>query len=213
MKTKVLCAFALTAITLASCTKNSSSGGTVTYRSNAVTPSYSIARTQGTVTWTAGYVNVSEIEFEAEGSSGHVKFESEAHQKIDLFAAVATLGNITIPAGTYHEVKFEFELDSTNSAGAFQLQGTVNGTPVVLQITGPYEMSAEMTNVTIAADGSYTAIETMDLSKLTAGITSTDFSNATKDASGKIIISASSNTNLYNTIIANLHQCEILDFK
>lgn len=206
MKNKLLFAMAvILAIGMTSCKKSSTSGG-VNYQVKTSNRSYTIVNSSATITWTAGYANVTQIQFEAESGNGHVKFASEAPQKIDLFASVSSLGNISIPAGTYNQTQFEIELLANATTDAFQLSGNYNGTPIVFKVGGAYELDAEMANVTILSDKNYLAINTIDLSKLTLGISAADFGNAVKDNTGTIVISASSNSSLYNIMVTNLHK-------
>ncbi len=207
MKNKLLFTIAaIVAIGMTSCKKSSTTGG-VNYQVKTTNRNYTIVNSSATITWTAGYANVTQIQFEAESANGHVKFASEAPQKIDLFASVSTLGNISIPAGTYTQTQFEIELVTNAAADAsFQLSGNYNGTPVVFKVAGAYELDAEMANVTIVSDKNYLAINTIDLSKLTLGLSATDFGNAVKDNTGTIVISASSNSSLYSVMVTNLHK-------
>ena len=195
-----------------SCKKtNSSTTPGVTYKVQTSNKSYSVnTRTTGlnetgTLTWTSGYANVTEIKFDAENNSAHVEYKSETPQKIDLFST-STLGNISIPSGTYTTAEFDIELAGNASVDAVQLNGNYAGTPVILKITGPYEFDAEMQNVTIGTNGNYSALTTLDLSKLTNGLSASDFANATKDASGTIVISANSNTSIYSAMVSNFHK-------
>lgn len=198
---------AISSLGITSCTKSSSTGNaTANYQVKTSNRSYTVVNSSATVAWTAGYANVTQIQFEAESANGHVKFSSEAVQKIDLFATVSALGKISIPAGTYNQTQFEIELAPTATADAFQLSGNYNGTPLVFKVAIPYELDAEMANVTIASDKSYLVINTIDLSKLTLGITAADLSNAVKDSSGTIVISANTNSSIYTVMLVNLHK-------
>jgi organic radical activating enzyme len=83
------------------------------------------------------------------------------------------------------------------------LQGTINSIPVVLKVDSSFEIESEQQQVTL--NGGNTALNTMDLSQLTVGLSATDFTNAVQ-TNGTIIISMTSNTNLFNTIFANLQK-------
>ncbi len=66
--------------------------------------------------------------------------------------------------------------------------------------------------VTIASERSYTSLIALNLAGLMRGIPATSLDAATKDASGAIVISASSNTSLYNMMLNNLLDSEECDF-
>lgn len=166
----------------------------------------------GSVNWTSGYASAKEIEFEAQNANGHVEFKSEALTKIDLFSPVSSLGNVTVPPGTYNQVEFQVELVPTATDAAFELKGTYGNTPVLFRVSSPVEIDGDLANVTIANDQAYTSVTALNLAVLMQGITSASLDAATKDANGVIVISASSNTSLYNTMLANLHNTEEEDF-
>ena len=83
-------------------------------------------------------------------------------------------------------------------------------TPVTFSLNSLFELKAEQTNVTVAANTSITALTTLDLSFVSSGITQAML-NSAAISSGKILISASSNSNLYNIIINNLQEFHHVD--
>lgn len=167
--------------------------------------------TPGSVQWTSGFASANEIKLEANNNSSQVEFKNETIQRIDLFAPLASnLGNIVIPPGTYTEVEFKVELNNSGTDAALVLNGQfTNGagvvTPIVFTVNGLFEIKGEQANVVINGNSSITAITTLNLSVLTTGI-SQAMLNAATLTGGKILISASSNSNLYSIIVANLHQ-------
>ena len=73
------------------------------------------------------------------------------------------------------------------------------------------DIKAEQSNVTISDNNSVTAVTTMNLALLSNGISQAMMNSATVSG-GTIVISASSNTNLYNIILNNLvqsHEVEV----
>lgn len=173
-----------------------------TYNINGI----SGTNTTGNITWTEGYANVNEIQFEGQNANSRVKFNSNAVQKIDLFAPISPLGNVLIPTGSYSQTEFKIELTTNSTTNAFKLVGNYDGIPVMFNLNGDYELDAEMSNLTVTKEIIYSAINTIDLSKITTGINSTDLNNADKDNTGSIVISANSNISLYNILVANLHK-------
>jgi uncharacterized protein YjbI with pentapeptide repeats len=72
---------------------------------------------------------------------------------------------------------------------------------VVFKVDNSNLIKAEQHQVTLS--GSNIALTTLDLAGLTQGISATDFSGATQ-TNGTIVISSSSNLNLYNAILNNV---------
>ncbi len=199
----------------AACKKNNSSPE-VRYQINTISRSSTVARTlSGTVQWTSGYMNATEIKFEAENNTTEVEYKSVAPQRIDLFAPLTTLGIIALPPGTYTEVDFEVELAPNGSDASLELKGTFTSgvivTPVIFRVGSALEIESEKDNVTIADNASYTALTSLNLSVLTQGITEAMLNNAQR-TNGVIIISAASNTNLYNIILNNIGDMDEVEF-
>jgi hypothetical protein len=231
MKTKLISMTAIAAIFfIVGCKKaNQSSPNGVSYQLQTINRSTTIARSSisgtstlgsrvqgvqgGTITWTSGYASVTEINFEAEGTGGHVKFNSETPQKIDLFSPLSSLGNIVIPTGVYDTSKFEIDLLSTSKDSALELEGTYNNTPVIFNISSEFEIDAEMPKITIADGSHYNALTALNLATLTQGVSGATLDAATKDASGTIVISATSNASIYDAMLNNLHNSEQEDFQ
>lgn len=213
MKNKLLIAMAaILTIGMTSCTKDSSTGATgaasVNYQVKTINKTYTIPNSSATISWLAGYVNVTKVEFEAESANVHVKYETKASQKFDLFTSAPALGNVSIPAGTYTKAEFEIKFEKSSVADAFQLSGKYNATPIIFKVSddGEFEVDAELANVTIAPDRNYSAMVTIDFSKLTSGISVADFNNAVKDNTGAIVISANTNASLYSIMKNNLNK-------
>jgi hypothetical protein len=185
---------------------------TTTNRSNVVN-----RLETGNITWSSGYGSANMVKFEAKNSSGtQVEFKTSVSQKIDLFTSVASiLGTVTLTPGTYSEIEFKGELAPNAPDAALELNGTFTSgattTPVVFTVNSPLEIKTEKNNVVISDNASYTALTTFDLLRFTTGITEAMLNSATR-TSGKIIISATSNTNLYNIMLANLDGCDDVQF-
>lgn len=118
--------------------------------------------------------------------------------------------------GTYTKAEFETKFGKSSVADAFQLSEKYNATPFIFKITedGEYEVDAELANVTIAPNRTYSAIVTSDFSKLTSGISGADFNNAVRDNTGTIVISVNTNGSLYSIMKNNLNKVVAnVDFK
>jgi hypothetical protein len=202
MRVRLVAIAAITIIVLTSCKKDNVAADTgFTFQLKAANPTFTVARTKATVTWQSGFVNTNFIKFEAKQSGNEVEFKSNVQRHIDLFALPTDIGNITVPAGTYDETEFKIFIAPNSGEPAFQLQGVVDATPIIFKIENSNLIKAEQHQVTLS--GSNVALTTIDLSGLTQGITAADFTNASQ-TNGAIIISSSSNANLYNTILNNL---------
>jgi hypothetical protein len=212
-----LASAAVVLLSLASCQKDSASGteASFNYQIKTVNRNAIVGRTMAngrdpgaTIEWTRGSAAATQLKFEAENSSGEVEFKQKTAQQIDLFAASSVLGNISIPPGTYNEVEFKAYLAPAGSAPALELNGSFTSGGVTRTVTflvnSNVELKAEKKNVTIAAGERYSALNTINLSQLTRGISETAFSNATL-SNGSIVLSASSNTDLYNQLLNNLN--------
>jgi hypothetical protein len=202
----------------ASCKKDNSPSSSFKYKLTTTNRSNVVGRVEsGNVTWVSGYGSANQVKFEAKNSSGtEVEYKTSVSQKIDLFTSVANiLGTVTLPPGTYSEIEFKGELSPNAPDAAMELTGTFTSgavtTPVVFTINTPLEIKTEKNSVIISDNASYSALTTFDLSKLTTGITEAMLNSAVKTG-GKIIISASSNTNLYNMMLANLDNCDEVEF-
>lgn len=228
MKTKLISMTAIAAIFfIVGCKKTANHSSGVSYQLKTINHSATIATAYstgnsitssvgvqgGTIDWTSGYASATEIKFEAEGSGVHVKFQSETPQKIDLFSALSSLGNIVIPTGVYNSAQFEIELLHTVTDAALELKGTYNNTPVIFRISGDFEIDAELPTITIKDGTDYTALTALNLANLTMGISGATLDAATKDGSGTIVISATSNASIYDTMLKNLKNSEGEDFQ
>ncbi len=214
MKTKLIAAIILFAF--ASCKKNSDADSSsfsyqlkTSNRTTAINKTSVSARTEAaSIQWTSGTASTLALKFEAKNSSGEVEFKQNTQQQIDLFAASSVLGNITIPQGTYSEVEFKALLSPSGNNPALKLSGIFSTTtanlPVVFIMNTSTELKAEKNNVTVAAGTNYSALNTIDLSQLTRGISQADLNGAAL-TNGTIMISSSSNGNLYAIMVNNLN--------
>ena len=201
----------------ASCKKASTNSSGIEYQIKTTNTISTVNRVDaGSLQWTSGFASASQIKLEGKSSGSEVEFKANNVQHVDLFASVAaTLGNVTLPAGTYTEVEFKIELNPNGNDPALELDGTFTNSvgvakPVVFKVNSLLEIKAEQNNVTVD-NSNTTALTTLDLSLLTGGI-SQALLNAATVTNGTIVISSSSNTNLYNIIIANFnlhHEAEI----
>ena len=191
----------------------------INYQLTAKNTSNTLARIFGTLSWTSGYAYVTEIKFEGEGdcqiegqSDIKKKFSASNPQKIDLFAPLISLGNLPIPPCDYRNSKIEIEITPSMGNPALELTGTYNTTPVIFRINTAVELEGIGGNKGIVSGANYVSLMSLNLSLITKGIAGAEFEAASLDASGKIIISATSNIALYQKMLANFQDCEEEDF-
>ena len=162
------------------------------------------------ITWTAGTANIAEFKFEAKRAGVEREFRSSNLMNVDLFAISPSLIATPIDSGTYKEIEIRVELTQTADTSALPLklmgsftdsQGVV--TPVELDLNTNMEIKAEAKDVVVSATQNLQTIFLLNLSKISTGITATDLSAATQTA-GRIVISSTSNANLFNTILQNV---------
>jgi hypothetical protein len=219
---KLLMIGAMAMLILASC-KKSGSGSTsddssMQFQLKAANPFVTVNKpgAPGSILWSSGTASATEVKLEAKKNGSQLEFKSSGIHQIDLFASViASLGSIVIPVGTYTEVEFKITLNQNGSDPAMVLNGQyTSGTgvvmPVVFSLNSLFILKAEQTNVTVTANSSITSLTTLDLSFVSNGITQAMMNSATITG-GKINISATSNTSLYNIITNNLLQFHHID--
>jgi len=219
MKRNTLLALVALGSLIVSCKKennNTSNGSNVSYqlvaadRSStlgAVNTESSTLQTAAAINWTSGFANVTELKFEAKNKENDISYRSGTDRHIDLFNPIASAGTILIPSGTYDRVKFKLELAPTNNEPALELEGNYNGTPVILRVSQPIEIKGAQQNVTVTDNNGYTAITDLNLSTLLNNVSANSLNNATR-TNGQIVISSSSNQNLYNRLVGNLRDHE-----
>lgn len=222
MKRSLLLTTIALGLLFASCKKSSYNSSptppTVNYQLVATNTSYGVAKTTATsnIVWTSGFANPDVIKFEAKQNNLEVEFKSTNNAQIDLMAPVAlTFGDFTLPAGTYDEIELKIDLDKNGTSPALQLNGTFTSglitLPVVFEIKEPIELTTEQHNVVISTDSSFTAVTTLDLLSMTTGINAAMLLDA-QLTNGTIVISQTSNHDIYEMILTNLghhhHHCE-----
>lgn len=161
--------------------------------------------------WTSATASATLLKFEATTGGSETEFKSTTSQTVDLFKAANLLGNVSIPAGTYSEVEFRANLGVVGGAPALLMNGTLqSGTssiPVTFQAAENIEVKGEKHNVTISGSTGSSVLIPMDLSRIIAGISSTDFSNAVL-TNGTLLITSSVNSNLYQKIVRNIRDLD-----
>lgn len=145
---KTVCLVMLACVIFVSCKKQNSGSGKVTYSLHAAnTGAVTIASNKmrsldavstpaspTNVTWNSGYVYISNVEFKATKDTTHIKYESEALKKIDLFSSSVSLFNdVILPSGVFDNIKLEVTIGNTSSLKepGIYLKGMYGTTPIV----------------------------------------------------------------------------------
>lgn len=225
MKRTLFLSAVMAGLLFASCKKSSNNGyvtstnqPTMSYEIKATNANYSMDRTTATanVVWDSAFATPDVIVFEATQGNVQVQYKATNTQEINLMAPTALdFGNFSLPAGTYTDVTLKIDLDKMGNTPVLQLNGSVtDGTvtlPVELLVNESVQLQTEQDSVTITTDSSFVAVTTLDLSSITTGITATMLLNA-RLTDGTIVLSSSSNENLYRMILNNLgnkrHHCD-----
>lgn len=213
MKIKSLIAVSVLALSIVSCKKESGATGggiALTYRMQATNTSATINREINTsaanVQWTSGSATANQLKFEAKNGSAEVEFKSFVQQSINLFNASTAFGNISLPAGTYSEVEFYAQLSPANNNPALELKGTyTNGAStsnITFRVNESVLFKAEKNNVAITS-GANNVVVPVNLTLIMQGVSQAALNAATTN-NGEIIISSTSNANLYNIMVNNL---------
>ena len=219
LKSFILVAAVSSALFLDSCKKSSIGASSFKYKmatSNRINVVGKIE--SGNIAWTTGYGSANLVKFEAKNSSNaEVEYKTNTAQHIDLFSTLASvLGTINLPAGTYREIEFKAELAPSGSDAALELTGTFTSgaivTPIVFTVNSAIEVKTERSNVVITDGASYSALANLNMAMLAQGITEAMLNSATRNG-GKILISSSSNSGLYAMMLANLDNCDEVEFE
>lgn len=216
---------------LSSCTKDNSTGnGKLSYKvkpsnfTSSIGPTASgsgliiAINSNSSLTWTSGNMNVTEIDFEAKSKNTEIEFELKQAFNVDLFNLSAVLGSITLPDATYEEVELKLVLKkSATSNIPLTLKGTYtdgSGTkiPVEFYFNEDIEAEVEAENLVVSGTNDYLGLINIQLNKFLTNVVSADLSGATK-TNGVIVISATSNMDLYSKLKANLNLFADCDFE
>jgi hypothetical protein len=218
------------AMVLSSCAKEDSAGGNVSYQvkpsnltasvGSAVSGSGLIVtvNSNSSLTWTAGKLNVTEIDFEAENNNVEIEYELKGHYNINLLDISPVLGSITIPDGTYDEVELKLKLEKSSTDDIpLTLKGSYtnsrgNVTPVEFYFNDELEIEVEAEDLLISGSTDYLGLINVKLNKFLTNVSSADLDEAVK-TNGTIVISSASNVNLYNKFKANLNIFGDCDFE
>lgn len=217
-------------LVLSSCEKDDSPGsGKLSYRVKPANFTASIGasgsgsglivgiNSNSSLTWTSGSLHISEIDFEAESKNTEIEYELKQAVNVDLFNLSPVLGSITIPDGTYDEVELKLELKKSATNIPLTLKGTYTDAsgakiPVEFYFNEDFEIEVEAEDLIVNGNTDYLGLINIQLNKFMTNVISADLNSASRTG-GVIVISSTSNTNLYSKLKANLNAFADCDFE
>jgi hypothetical protein len=167
------------------------------------------ATSTAAINWTEGIANVTKFKFEAKTNG--VKKEIEVHglTNINLFALDPSFVNGTIDSGIYNEIEVKLVFTRSNTlAIPLTLKGSftkADGTkvPVEFIVNEDLEVKAEAKNVVIDKTTDLKTTIMLHLNQIFQGINAAALESAAL-TDGKIVISSTSNTTIFNKAKANV---------
>ncbi|HPF51824.1 MAG TPA: hypothetical protein PK335_09630 [Draconibacterium sp.] len=173
------------------------------------------------INWDSAHLIVSNIKFEAKlksmvtnEDSIEIEYKWHGPELVDLLNSDNTLGNFTLSPGIYDEIELKVEglTDDAGSDPVFYLEGIYKNDagswPISVSVTQNVYFKTEKENVEVTEEGiDITSVIKLYLDELMADVDPVDLDNANL-TDGVIVISADSNTGIYQTIVSNLgHDC------
>ncbi|MDO3624575.1 hypothetical protein [Mucilaginibacter sp. BT774] len=171
------------------------------------------------LTFTSAIANISRFKLEAKRNGVEIEVTSKNLSNVDLFSIDPAVTSVTLDTGVYREIEIKVELKHTTDTSALplKLKGTFTNSggttiPIEFDLNSDAVIKAEAENIDVNSTINFVALVHLHLNKLEAGIVATDLANATQ-TNGVIIISPTSNTSIYNKVLANLAGCGESEFK
>lgn len=202
------------------CTKEeNTSDGEIIYKIEPVNTTASIGATvsesgivlnlptNSSFTWKAGYLTISELNLEAKKDNREIEFRLKKSSTIDLFKSNQDLGSVHVPPGSHTEIEFELILNKQTTGNVFAISGDYKDesgriTPLEFNFNEGMTFKLQVEDQTINVSTDYTGLLTLQLNRLLANVTSLDLTTANKNVNGIIVVSNSSNVELFNKIRA-----------
>jgi len=192
----------------------------------ALNPSFSLSGSSTTksamvqsdsISWDSAHLVVSNIKFEAKlkslvtnEDSIEIEYKWHGPELVNLLNNDNTLGNFTLSPGVYDEIELKVEglTEDAGSDPVFYLEGIYKNDagswPISVSVTQNVYFKTEKENVEVTDEGiDITSVIKLYLDELMADVDPADLDNANL-TDGVIVISADSNTGIYQTIVSNL---------
>jgi hypothetical protein len=210
MKRNFLLLTALCALAITSCKKNNNE---VSSKVNIQVQATNAA--SGVVQWSSGTTNAGLLTITTNSGTSPVSYTTSGTQTSDLFSSQSALGTVNMPAGTFTSPEFKVSLQSNANTSGIVLDGSffdgTNTVPVIFDLTNDLDIKATTSAINETNGGNYKALISIDLAALMQNISVADLTAA--EQNGMVIINGSTNTGLYNLIVANLQNPEPIVFQ
>lgn len=173
------------------------------------------------IVWDAAQLVVSTIKFEAELKSQlthedsiEIEYKWRGPKTVDLLNNELTLGNFVLSPGTYDEIELKIEglKEDAGDEPVFYLGGSYKNQtgswPIEVRVTQNVYLKTEKDNVEVTEEGiDIMSVVQLYLDELMTDVDPADLDNADQ-TDGVIVISANSNTDIYQIVVSNLaHDC------
>jgi hypothetical protein len=168
------------------------------------------AVTTPVIKFTAGTANIAKFKLEAKKGNTSIEVQTKNLMNVDLFAINPAVITAKLDTGTYKELEIRVELAQT--ADTTKIPLTLKGSfiaadstvvPIKFDINQNLTIKAEANNIVLHNSTDLASIVMLHLDRVVAGITASDL-NAAKRTNGVIVISSTSNINLFNKLKVNV---------
>lgn len=164
------------------------------------------------VQFSSGYITIREIVFDGDlGGGGSVSITHEQEARIDVATGNTTpsLDAVQIPAGTYLSVNLGIELQDVNDEPQMVIDGTyTDGTgtdvPLRFEFNSGEVFEAEAAQAEVSENRVATAQITFDPVFWFSDVSSEELDNASRNANGVIVISETSNAEIFSNVADKL---------
>lgn len=171
------------------------------------------------ISWDSAHMVVSTVKFEAELKSQvtnedsiSIEYKWHGPELVDLLNNEITLGNFVLSPGTYDQIELKVEglEEDAGDLPVFYLEGTYKNDagswPIIVSVSQNVSFKTEKEDVEVTEEGiDITSVIQLYLDQLMADVDPADLDNA-EQTDGVIVISADSNSAIYQTIVSNLGQ-------
>ncbi|WOK07215.1 hypothetical protein RT717_01090 [Imperialibacter roseus] len=207
------------AVTLASCggdDDNVSSNPTISmsFKGNSSSINVPEGRVMANaLQFTSGTIRLRQIQFQAETEAGD-SIEVDLEQIVDIDFATGTttpdLSNLVFPVGIYTEIEVELELQDEDNNPSVVIEGTFTDAddkahPIRFEFNSGETFEVEKEGRIVFGEGANVLAEvTFDPGVWFAGVTTEELSMATKNNAGVIVISETSNEEIFDIVADGL---------
>ena len=184
-----------------------------TNTNSSALPKASLQSAANSLSFTSGTITLTQIQFEVENDEGDsVEVNIEQIVNVD-FATGATspnLNGLELPVGTFVESRVELELLDNTSTPSVVIEGTFvdsnnQSHPIRFEFNSGETFEVEREGMVIFDSGTNVIAEvTFDPIVWFAGVTTNMLEQATKNNNGVIVVSETSNANIFDIVADGL---------